>query len=81
MALAEIFARAAGIKVRHVPYTGGGPSLTAVVGKQVDFSVNYPANTLSLIRGSKVRALAVIGAKRLKSAPSPARLPTLSDRF
>ena len=73
---AEIFARAAGIKVRHVPYTGGGPSLTAVVGKQVDFSVNYPANTLSLIRANKVRALAVIGAKRLKSAPN---IPTTKE--
>jgi tripartite-type tricarboxylate transporter receptor subunit TctC len=73
---AEIFARAAGIKVRHVPYTGGGPSLTAVVGKQVDFSVNYPANTLPLIRGNKVKALAVIGAKRLKSAPN---IPTTKE--
>jgi len=73
---AEIFARAAGIKVRHVPYTGGGPSLTAIVGKQVDFSVNYPANTLPLVRGNKVKPLAVIGAKRLKSAPN---VPTVKE--
>jgi tripartite-type tricarboxylate transporter receptor subunit TctC len=73
---AEIFARAAGLKVRHVPYGGGGPSLTAVVGKQVDFSVNYPANTLSLVRGNKVKALAVIGGKRLKSAPN---VPTTKE--
>jgi tripartite-type tricarboxylate transporter receptor subunit TctC len=65
---AEILARAAGVKFRHVPYGGGGPSLTAVVGNQVDFSVNYPANTLPLLRGNKLRALAVIGGKRLKSA-------------
>jgi tripartite-type tricarboxylate transporter receptor subunit TctC len=73
---AEIFARAAGIKVRHVPYTGGGPSLTAVVGKHVDFSVNYPANTIPLLRGNKLRALAVIGAKRLKFAPD---IPTAKE--
>ena len=73
---AEIFVRAAGLKVRHVPYTGGGPSLTAVVGKQVDFSVNYPANTLPLVRGNKVKALAVIGGKRLKSAPN---IPTTKE--
>jgi len=40
-----------------------------VVGNQVDFSVNYPANTIPLLRGNKLRALAVIGAKRLKSVP------------
>jgi len=73
---AEIFIRAAGLKARHVPYTGGGPSLTAVVGKQVDFSVNYPANTLPLVRGNKVKALAVIGRKRLKSAPN---IPTTKE--
>jgi len=72
----EIFVRAAGLKVRHVPYNGGGPSLTAVVGKQVDFSANYPANTLPLVRGNKVKALAVIGAKRLKSAPN---IPTTKE--
>ncbi len=73
---AEIFVRAAGLKVRHVPYTGGGPSLTAIVGKQVDFSVNYPANTIPLLRGNKLRALAVIGGKRLKSVPD---IPTTKE--
>lgn len=73
---AEIFVRAAGLKVRHVPYTGGGPSLTAIVGKQVDFSVNYPANTIPLLRGNKLKALAVIGGKRLKSVPD---IPTTKE--
>lgn len=73
---AEIFAKAAGVKFRHVPYGGGGPSLTAVVGNQVDFSVNYPANTIPLLRGNKLRALAVIGAKRLKSVPE---IPTVKE--
>ncbi len=73
---AEIFGRAAGLKFRHVPYGGGGPSLTAVVGNQVDFSVNYPANTLPLLRGNKLRALAVIGGKRLKSVPN---IPTVKE--
>jgi tripartite-type tricarboxylate transporter receptor subunit TctC len=72
----EIFARAAGVKFRHVPYGGGGPSLTAVIGNQVDFSVNYPANTLPLLRGNKLRALAVIGGKRLKSASD---IPTVKE--
>ena len=72
----EIFGKAAGLKFRHVPYGGGGPSLTAVGGNQVDFSVNYPANTIPLLRGKKLRALAVIGAKRLKSVPE---IPTVKE--
>jgi tripartite-type tricarboxylate transporter receptor subunit TctC len=73
---AEIFAMAAGLKFRHVPSGGGGPALAAVVGKHVDFNVNYPANTLPLVRGNKLKALAVIGAKRLKAAPD---VPTTKE--
>lgn len=73
---AEIFARAAGLKFRHVPSGGGGPALAAVVGKHVDFNVNYPANTMPLVRGGKLKALAVIGAKRLKAAPN---VPTTKE--
>ena len=72
----EIFARAAGLKFRHVPYSGGGPCLSAVVGKQVDFGAQYPPTTLPLMRGNKFKVLAVIGAKRLKSIPN---VPTVKE--
>jgi len=72
----EIFARAAGLKFRHVPYSGGGPCLTAVVGKQVDFGAQYPPTTLPLVRGKKLKVLAVIGAKRRKSIPD---VPTVKE--
>ncbi len=72
----EIFQRAAGLKFRHVPYTGGGPCLSAVVGKQVDFGAQYPPTTLPLVRGNKLKVLAVVGAKRLKSIPD---VPTVKE--
>ena len=72
----EVFARAAGLKFRHVPYSGGGPCLSAVVGKHVDFGAQYPPTTLPLVRGNKLKVLAVIGAKRLKSIPN---IPTLKE--
>jgi tripartite-type tricarboxylate transporter receptor subunit TctC len=72
----EVFARAAGLKFRHVPYSGGGPCLSAVVGKHVDFGAQYPPTTLPIVRGNKLKVLAVIGAKRLKSIPN---IPTMKE--
>ena len=72
----EIFAKATGLKFRHVPYTGGGPCLSAVVGKHVEFGAQYPPTTLPLYRGNKLKVLAVIGSKRLKSIPD---IPTVKE--
>ncbi len=72
----EIFAKAAGLKFRHVPYSGGGPCLTAVVGKHVDFAAQYPPTTLPLVRGNKLKAFAVIGKNRLRSIPD---IPTVKE--
>jgi len=65
----EIFAKATGLKFRHVPYNGGGPCLSAVVGKHMDFAFQYPPTTIPLAQGNKLRILAVAGARRLKSLP------------
>jgi tripartite-type tricarboxylate transporter receptor subunit TctC len=73
---AEVFARAAGLKFRHVPYTGGGPALSALVGKHIEFATMYPGPTLPLVKGSKVRALAVQGDTRLRSYPD---VPTVKE--
>jgi tripartite-type tricarboxylate transporter receptor subunit TctC len=66
---AEAFAGPLGLKFRHVPTAGGGPALTATVGKHVDFCTQYPPTTLPLIAGKKLRGLAVQGDRRLKGAP------------
>jgi len=73
---AEIFARAAGLKFRHVPYTGGGPTLAALVGKHIDFATMYPGPTLPLVQGKKIRALAVQADQRLKGYPD---VPTVKE--
>jgi tripartite-type tricarboxylate transporter receptor subunit TctC len=72
----EIFAKAAGLKFRHVPFTGGGPCLTAVIGKHVDFAFQYPPTTLPLVQGKKLKVLAVAGGKRLKAVPD---VPTVKE--
>ena len=66
---AAVLAKSLGVKFRHVPYSGGGPCITAVVGKHVDFATQYPSTCISLIKGNKLRALAVQSDRRLKSLP------------
>jgi tripartite-type tricarboxylate transporter receptor subunit TctC len=73
---AEVLMKAAGIKARHVPYQGGGPSLIALVGKHVDFATNFLPACISLIKGNKLRALAVQTDTRLKVLPD---VPTVKE--
>src|SRR3981189_3668891 len=54
----EIFANAAGIKLFHVPYQGGGPAVTALLAGQAEASPQGPAAAPGHIRGGKMRALA-----------------------
>jgi len=65
----EIFAEAAGIKLFHIPYQGGGPAVAALLGGQIDALASGPAAAIGQIKGGKMRALAVWGDKRLASMP------------
>ena len=72
----EIFANAAGIKLFHVPYQGGGPAVTALLGGQVDALASGPAAAIGQIRGGKMRALASWSTERLKLLPD---IPTFKE--
>jgi tripartite-type tricarboxylate transporter receptor subunit TctC len=72
----EIFANAAGIKLFHVPYQGGGPAVTALLGGQVEASAQGPAAAIGQIKGGKMRALASWGTERLKLLPD---IPTFKE--
>jgi tripartite-type tricarboxylate transporter receptor subunit TctC len=72
----EVFARTYGLNFRHVPYAGGGPCLTAVVGKHVDFTTQFTITTIPLAQGNKLRILAVQSDRRLKSIPN---VPTFKE--
>jgi tripartite-type tricarboxylate transporter receptor subunit TctC len=73
----EIFANAAGIKMFHVPYQGGGPAVTALLGGQVHALASGPAAAIGQIRGGKMRALASWSTERLKLLPD---IPTFKEK-
>jgi tripartite-type tricarboxylate transporter receptor subunit TctC len=72
----EMFAGAAGIQLFHIPYQGGGPAVTALLGGQVEALASGPAAAVGQIKGGKMRALAGWGAKRLDLMPE---LPTFKE--
>ena len=72
----EIFANAAGIKLFHVPYQGGGPAVTALLGGQVHALASGPAAAIGQIKGGKMRALASWSTERLTLLPE---IPTFKE--
>ena len=71
---AELFKAASGTNILHVPYKGGGPSLTAVVAGEVQMTFDTVSTSLQLIQDGKLRALAIVGPKRAPELPDvPAR--------
>ena len=72
----EIFANAAGIKLFHVPYQGGGPAVTALLGGQVQALASGPAAAIGQIKGGKMRALASWSTERLTLLPE---IPTFKE--
>jgi len=72
----EIFAHAAGIRLFHVPYQGGGPAVTALLAGQVEALASGPAAAIGQIRAGKMRALAAWSDRRIASMPD---LPTFRE--
>ena len=65
----EMFQQAADIKLLHVPYRGGGPALTAFLGKQVDITAQAPGPITPHVQGGAARLLANWGSKRAAEYP------------
>jgi len=73
---AELFWLESGTTGIHVPYKGGGPAITDLLGGQVDASFQNVNAVLQHIRTGKLRALAVTGAKRSPVLPD---VPTMTE--
>jgi tripartite-type tricarboxylate transporter receptor subunit TctC len=72
----EMFAASAGIKLLHIPYTGAGPAVVALLGGNVDALASGPSTVIQHVKAGKLRVLASWGDKRLASLPE---VPTLTE--
>lgn len=72
----ELFTRAAGIELIHVPYKGSGPSLADAIGGQIPVVSSTLAAAMPHLTSGKLRALAVTSAQRWPSLPE---VPTVAE--
>jgi len=72
----ELFKLQSGADVVHVPYKGGGPALTEVIGGQVQALFSIALTAIPQVKAGRVRALAITSAQRSAVAPE---LPTVAE--
>ena len=72
----EILSQNAGVKMTHVPFTGAGPAVIALLGGQIDAVSSGPATVLQHVKAGKLRVLGHWGNGRLESMPD---VPALKD--
>ena len=65
----EMLKASAGFRMTHIPYTGAGPAVLALMSGQVDAIASGPSTVLQQIKAGKLRALAHWGDKPLASLP------------
>ena len=74
--IGEMFKARAGVNIVHVPYKGGGPSITDLVAGNVQMTFEGTSVLLPLIQAGKLRALAVTTPKRIPQLPD---VPTMVE--
>lgn len=72
----ELFRNVTHVDMLHVPYRGGGPALTDLLGGQVQVYFGTSASTIEYVRTEKVRALAVTSATRAAALPD---VPSMAE--
>jgi tripartite-type tricarboxylate transporter receptor subunit TctC len=72
----ELFKMMTGINMVHVPYRGGAPAVTDLLGGQVQVMFATPVTSIEYIRAGKLRALAVTTATRSEALPD---IPTVAE--
>jgi tripartite-type tricarboxylate transporter receptor subunit TctC len=72
----EMLAQTASLKMTHIPFTGAGPAVVALLGGQIDAVSSGPATVLQHVKAGKIRVLGHWGQGTLASMPD---VPSLKD--
>ncbi|MFH1558318.1 MAG: tripartite tricarboxylate transporter substrate binding protein [Pseudomonadota bacterium] len=72
----ELFSVTAGVKIEHIPYKGGGPAITDLLGGQVEFSFQPLSTVFIHVKAGRLKALAVPDEVR---APLLPQVPTFAE--
>lgn len=75
----EILSQTANVKMTHIPFTGAGPAVVALLGDQIDAVSSGPATVLQHIKAGKLRVLAHWGNSAVASMPNVASLKDLGQ--
>lgn len=73
---AEMFMSMTGVKMVHVPYKGGGPAMTDLVGGTIELMFSTVAPAMEMIKSGAIRPLGVTSAKRFVGLPN---VPTIAE--
>ncbi len=73
---AELFKDATGVQITHIPYRGSGPAMVDLMGGQVQLAFETASSVIPHIKSGKVRALAVLSARRNPQLPD---VPTMAE--
>jgi tripartite-type tricarboxylate transporter receptor subunit TctC len=72
----ELFKQRAGFEMIHIPYKGGGPAMTDLLGARIHMYVGVPSTVQPHIEAGKLVALATTGARR---TPFMSNVPTVAE--
>jgi len=72
----ELLQQQTGTQMLHVPYKGSAPALNGVLGGETQFMIDSVGSSIPLIKGGKLRGVAVTSAKRLPALPD---VPTVAE--
>jgi tripartite-type tricarboxylate transporter receptor subunit TctC len=75
--VALAFEKAAGVKFNHIPFSGGGPSVTALLGGHINVVSVSPPEGISQVQAGKLKILALFADKRLAMFPD---VPTVKEQ-
>jgi len=75
--IALAFEKAAGVKLNHIPFSGGGPSVTAILGGHINAVSVSPPEGIEHVKAGKLKIIALFAEKRFELFPD---VPTVKEQ-